>query len=114
LLEDSPRRRVGLAFVCVFLASGYGWGTVEELDKEMGKDNVKEILTFGNHKGASTNPVLLQALVNSNVTYGFAIHSPLNKIEKLERILFAPLNIQVQNTIDETGWIIPKNRLTHN
>jgi hypothetical protein len=51
--------------------------------------------------------------VNDGVTYGFAIPFPLDKIKKLKGILFAPLNIQVQNTIDKMGWIIPKNGLTH-
>jgi hypothetical protein len=51
--------------------------------------------------------------VNNNVTYGFAIPFPLDKIEKLKGILFAPLNIQAQNTIDKMGWIFPKNRLAH-
>ncbi len=87
---------------------------LEELDKEKRKDDVKEALTFGNHKGTSTNPVPLRALVNNDITYGFAIPFPLNKIEKLKGILFVPLNIQAQNTIGKTGWIVPKNRLTHN
>ncbi len=96
----------------ILLKEGSDW-PLEELDKEKKKDNIKEALTFGNHKGASTNPALLKALVNKDVTYGFAIPFPLDKIKKLKGILFAPLNIQAQNTIDETGQIVPKNRLTH-
>jgi hypothetical protein len=97
----------------ILLNEGSDW-PLEELDKVKRKDNVKEALTFGNHKSVSTNPVFLQALVNNDITNGFAIPFPLNKIEKLKGILFAPVNIQAQNTIDETGWILPKNRLTHN
>jgi hypothetical protein len=91
---------------------GSDW-PLEELEEEKRKDNVKEALTFGNHKGAAINPVLLRALVNNDVTYGFAIPFPLDKIKKLKGILFMPLNIQAQNTTDEMGWIVPKNRLTH-
>ncbi len=42
----------------ILLKEGSDW-PLEELDKEKRKDNVKEALTFENHKGASTNPVLL-------------------------------------------------------
>jgi hypothetical protein len=97
----------------ILLKEGSDW-PLEELDKEKRKDNVKEALTFENHKGASTNPVLLWALVNKDVTYGFAIPFPLDKIEELKGILFAHLNIQAQNEIYKTGRIVPKNRLTHN
>jgi hypothetical protein len=97
----------------ILLNKGSDW-SLEELVEEKRKDNVKEALIFGNHKGTSTNPVLLQALVNNNLTYGFATPFPLNKIEKLKGILFAPLNIQGQNKIDKTGWIVLKNRLTRN
>jgi hypothetical protein len=95
----------------ILLKKGSDW-PLEELDKEKRKDDVKEALTFRNHKGASTNPALLQALVNDDVIYGFAIPFSHDKIRKLKGILFAPLYIQAQNTIDKTGWIVPKNRLT--
>jgi hypothetical protein len=42
----------------ILLKEGSDW-PLEELDKEKRKYNVKEALTFRNHKGASTNPVLL-------------------------------------------------------
>jgi hypothetical protein len=42
----------------ILLNEGSDW-SLEELDKENRKDDVKEALTFGNHKGVSTNQVLL-------------------------------------------------------
>jgi hypothetical protein len=44
---------------------------------------------------------------------GFALPFPLNKIKKIPGVLLAPLNIQLQKTINERGKIIPKDRLTH-
>jgi hypothetical protein len=35
------------------------------------------------------------------------------KAEKIPGILIAPMNIQQQNTIDEFGRIVPKDRQTH-
>ncbi len=59
-------------------------------------------------------PALLQELVNDDVIHGFDLPLPLSKIRNNKGVLFAPLNIQLQNTIDETGRIIPKDRMTHN
>ena len=39
---------------------------------------------------------------------------PLVKATKIPNILIAPMNIQKQNTINEYGRIVPKDRLTHN
>jgi hypothetical protein len=83
------------------------------LSKEEIQDNVLEALTFRNHKGASTKPKLLQALLNEDAIHGFAVLLPLSKISWIKGILLAPLNIQAQNTIDSIGRIIPKDRLTH-
>jgi hypothetical protein len=74
---------------------------------------VEEALTFGNHKGATKQPDLLKLLVNSNVIHGFALPLPLNEIAQIQGILLAPLNIQVQNTINDMGRIVSKDRLTH-
>jgi hypothetical protein len=38
---------------------------------------------------------------------------PLYKAKLIPKLLFAPMNIQHQNTIDETEKIINKERLTH-
>ena len=42
-----------------------------------------------------------------------ASRSPSQKQQKIKDILIAPMNIQQQNTINEHGQIVPKNRLTH-
>jgi hypothetical protein len=55
---------------------------LEELDNEKRKDDVKESITFENHNGAVTNPVLLRALVNNYVIHGFAIPFLLDKRSK--------------------------------
>jgi hypothetical protein len=76
--------------------------------------DINDALAFGNHKGADQQPELLLKLVRDDVNRGFALHLPLEKIKKIPGVLFAPLNIQLQKTINERGEIIPKDRLTHN
>ncbi len=54
--------------------------------------DVKEALTFGNHKGATNNHELLESLVNDNVINGFALPLPLQNIKNINGALLAPLN----------------------
>ena len=86
---------------------------LEDLPEELQIADVKEAIAFGNHKGATNNPVLLRELVEKDVKHGYGIPLPLRKAMQIPKLLFAPMNIQHQNTIDETGKIIDKERLTH-
>ena len=94
------------------LTHGSKW-PLQPLDEENRIKDVEDALKFGNHKGANKKQELLEKLVTDDVTRGFAIPFPLSKIIQIPGILLAPLNIQAQNTINERGEIIPKNRLTH-
>jgi hypothetical protein len=94
------------------LTHGSKW-PLQPLDEENRIKDVEDTLNFGNHKGANKQQELLEKLVTDDVTRGFAIPLPLSKIIQIPGILLAPLNIQAQNTINERGEIIPKNRLTH-
>ena len=94
------------------LMHGSKW-PLQPLDEENRIKDVEDALNFGNHKGANKQQELLEKLVTDDVTRGFAIPLPLSKIIQIPGILLAPLNIQAQNTINERGEIITKNRLTH-
>jgi hypothetical protein len=94
------------------LAEGSNWPLSEISDLQRSID-VNEAIKFGNHKGASNNEPLLRALILEDVTHGFILPLPLKKIRQIPGILIAPLNIINQNTIDEEGLIVPKDRLTH-
>ncbi len=87
---------------------------INALDKSTRFQDVDKVLTFGNHMGASSKPALLQELVNNKVMHVFALPLPLSKIRNIKGVPFAPLNIQPQNTINKTGRIIPKDRMTPN
>jgi hypothetical protein len=94
------------------LTNGSEW-PLKELNESKRIQDVNEALTFGNHKGTSSKPALLQELVNEDITHGFTLPLLLSKIQNIKGILLAPLNIQLQNTINKTGRIIPKDRMTH-
>ena len=94
------------------LLYGSSW-TLEDLDEEEKLSDLKEALEFGNHKGATEKPELLRELVEKDITHGYALVLPLSKITRIPGVLMAPMNIQKQNTIDEHGMIIEKDRLTH-
>ena len=94
------------------LLHGSSW-TLDDLDEEEKLSDLKEALEFGNHKGATEKPELLRQLVKKDITHGYALVLPLSKITRIPGALMAPMNIQKQNTIDEHGMIIEKDRLTH-
>lgn len=94
------------------LTNGSSW-KLEEIDEETRVSDLDDALAFGNHKGAEKQPDLLTELVVKDVDYGYALALPLSKIKQLPGICMAPVNIAPQNTIDEYGKIIAKDRLTH-
>ena len=94
------------------LTFGSKW-PLDDLSDEMRKSDLAEALTFGNHKGASSQPELLRQLIEKDVIHGFGLVIPLATVNCIPGALLAPMNIMKQNTIDESGQIIPKDRLTH-
>jgi hypothetical protein len=48
-----------------------------------------------------------------DVKYGYSLPIPLGKIRRIPGICMAPLNIQMQWTINEHREIIEKDRSTH-
>jgi hypothetical protein len=94
------------------LTHGSEW-PLEPIDEECRLVDVREALTFGNHKGASMKPDLLLQLMSKDVHFGYCLPLPLAKAEKIPGVLIAPMNIQQQNTIDKFGRIVPKDQQTH-
>ena len=95
------------------LRRGSDW-PMEELSTEDKLEDLKEDLEFGNHKRANNNPELLKKLVEKDITHGYSLVLPLDKISRIPGALMAPMNIMKQTTTDEHGKIIEKDRLTHN
>jgi hypothetical protein len=94
------------------LEEGSEW-PMDELDPESRLSDLEDAIAFGNHKGATKNEVLLKKLVEKDVTHGYGLVLPLDKMKLIPGVLMAPMNIMNQNTINETGQIIGKDRLTH-
>ena len=65
------------------------------------------------HKGASAKPELLKKLIAKDVNYGYSLPLLLDHVTSIPGLILAPMNIMAQNTIDELGRIVPKDRLTH-
>ena len=95
------------------LTHGSEW-PLAPINEECRLADVREALIFGNHKGALMKPDLLLQLMSKDVHFGYCLPLPLAKAEKIPGVLIAPMNIQQQNTINEFGRIIPKDRQTHN
>jgi len=94
------------------LDSGSNW-PLEPLPFEQRRSDLRDALAFGNHKGATEQPSLLRQLVEEDVCSGYGLPLPLHEIHRIPGALMAPMNVIRQNTIDETGRIVEKDRLTH-
>ena len=87
---------------------------LEPLSNDLRKQDLLEAIEYGNHKGASENPELLEELIKEDVTLGHSLIIPLEKAIEIDGALMAPMNIIDQNTITELGELVSKLRLTHN
>jgi hypothetical protein len=95
------------------LTHGSKWLLVE-ISKEEQVQGLKDALTFGNHKGALAKPELLKKPTEKDVKHGYSVPIPLNSVKQILGLEMAPMNIMDQNTINELGQVIPKDRLTLN
>ena len=87
---------------------------MDELDPEFRLLDLEDAIIFGTRKGATQNEDLLKKLVEKDVMYGWGLVLSLDNMKLVPGILVAPMNIMNQNTSNETGQIIGKDRLTHN
>jgi hypothetical protein len=94
------------------MTRGSDW-QLDELTEDARINDLADALTFGNHKGATAHPETLRRLIEKDVTSGFCLVIPPQIVSRIPGALMAPMNIMEQNTIDESGNIIPKQRLTH-
>jgi len=83
------------------------------LEEKRRQQDLDEALAFGNHKGAQKHPTQLRKLVEKDVIHGYGLPLPISKIRALPGTVLAPMNIARQNTINDLGEIMEKERLTH-
>ena len=98
--------------MCSILSHGSDW-PLTPLAKETRAADLEEARNFGNHKGAEAQPDLLRTLNQKDIIHGYTLPLPLSKVHRIPGVIMAPMNIMQQNTIDEHGRIIDKDRLTH-
>ena len=94
------------------LSKGSRW-PLKEISKKDRVADLQEALKFGNHEGATSKPELLRELITVDVTHGYGLVIPLDKIERIPGACLAPMNIMHQFTLDASGDIVDKEQLTH-
>jgi hypothetical protein len=80
-------------------------------EKTRQKIDLTEALKIGNHKGTIKQPPVLKNLMANVILRGFSLPIPLERV--IQCAVMAPQNMARQNSIDETGKIIDKDRLNH-
>ena len=63
------------------LENGSAW-PLEELEESKRENEIKEALSFGNHKGAVRDPILIRKLIEKDVVHGYGLVLNLIKIDK--------------------------------
>ncbi len=58
-------------------------------------------------------PEQLKKLISNDIKFGFGLVVPRGKIARLPNACLAPMNIMNQFTLDASGKIVDKKRLTH-
>jgi hypothetical protein len=87
------------------LIMGSKW-PLSTLSKSDRITDLMEALAFGNHKGASTKPVLLKKLIFDDIRFGYGLVIPRGKIPRLPSACVAPMNIMNQFNLDAGGEIV--------
>jgi hypothetical protein len=95
------------------LIEGSRW-PLKEISKEDRVADLQEALQFGYHKGATSKPKLLRELITADVTHGYGLVIPLDKIKRIPVACLAPMNIMHQFTLDASGDIMDREQPTHN
>ncbi len=94
------------------LLNGSQW-PLDEISEDDRVADLHKALVFGNHKGATSKPELLKALITKDVRHGYGLVIPRDKIARTPNACLAPMNIMHQFTLNASGDIIDKKRLTH-
>ena len=59
---------------------------MENLPLQEKLNDLQEALAFGNHKGAASKPKVLRDLVEKDVTFGYGLVLPLDKLERVSGV----------------------------
>ena len=75
--------------------------------------NLREAVTYGNHKSAIRNAPRLMKILSTEVNKAWQLPLPIQHLDKIPGAIVSPLGLAEQAGIDENGHIIPKWRVTH-
>ena len=86
---------------------------LSQMSNESRKQDLKNSLVIGNHKGVELQPEFYKKLNISDVEKGYSLPIPLNKLICIPGALACPMNIIEQHSISDTGEIVEKQRACH-
>jgi hypothetical protein len=86
---------------------------LEEMTDTDRQEDIEFHLQRGNHKSCVTHCDLARTLLLDDVVHGFSLPLQADCVTKIPKASLAPLGVQFQKTVDETGKTVPKYRITH-
>jgi hypothetical protein len=86
---------------------------LNEITDEHRSEDMNFFLSCGNHKSALNNRDKVKDLLTDDVIRGFSLILPIKAAQHIKGISISPLGCQEQDTINDRGEVVKKNRLTH-
>ena len=100
--------------ICSILEKGSAFPMVEEPDEVTRLEDLKLAITRGNHKSASgEKEKILIDKISQEIERGWCLPLLPEHVSSIPKAWFAPMGVAEQNTINDRGEFIPKNRQTH-
>ena len=86
---------------------------LRNIDDTSRSQDIHDAIARGNHKSAIKNFDLIKSMMTTEVEFGYALPIPIDTIHQIPQAAVAPLGIVFQDTIDESGNVKEKARVTH-
>ena len=86
---------------------------LDPIEEDHRLQDLEAAIEYGNHKSTEKRVEAFQKLVSEEITRGFYLPVTLECVRSLPGAEMAPQGIVIQNSINEKGEVIQKDRVTH-
>ncbi len=81
---------------------------LQPISKDIRLNDNQYHLQRGNHKSVTQNKEAISNIIEAEIQRGFALPLPIDLINEIPNGSIAPLGLQIQETINETGDVVEK------
>ena len=93
--------------------ASYPFDETLDYSEDLARDDLIAAISKGNNKSTSGKEEFLKLVYNKEVTRGWALPIPAEAVTLIPGIAVTPVGVAKQFSIDESGAVIRKDRMTH-